>query len=163
MLRRNTCRLTSRFAPLFFLLLAVGALAEENIEPKAEIIKLQSWSELTQNGEKQLVVLLVEQTDCRYCKTVKNDFLNPFVLSQKYHPKVVFSSVLIDGGEVIHDQSGKSVPVKKFAYRYGARFVPTVLFLDSQANQIHEPLIGLGNQDYYGYYLEQAIKQSLSE
>jgi thioredoxin-related protein len=119
---------------------AVGAMALDNNSP---------------------IVLLVETSDCRFCKIVKTEFINPLANSERYKDKVIFSRISLDPGQTITYSDGVITDTNVFCARYEAAFTPTVLFLDGAGKQLSKNLIGMSGRDYYAYYLEQQIEESI--
>ena len=109
------------------------------------------------------IVVLVERSDCDYCKTVNREFINPLSKASRYQGKVFFTRVSIDDGEVIKGFDKRLMSTAQFGGLYDAEFAPTILFLDGHGEQISDKLVGLANIDFYGFYLERGIKESIDK
>ena len=87
--------------------------------------------------------------------------MNPLARSERYKDKVIFSRVSLDPGQMIINAEGENTDTHNFCARYKALFTPTILFLDGAGNQLTNNLIGMSGRDYFGYYLEQRIEESI--
>ena len=149
---------------VFFLLLypAWSGLAEAQAT-KQQVDLIADWQVISSKalGNNLPIVLLVEISDCRFCEIVKKEFINPLAISQRYQDKVIFSRISLDPGQTIIDSDRSRTDTVSFCARYEARFTPTIVFLDGEGNQLIKNLVGMSGRDYYGYYLEQGIEESI--
>ena len=106
------------------------------------------------------LVILVDQADCPYCRQVEGDYFAAILAGGDYDDKVVFGKISLDAGEFISLDEGRRVPTREFLQPFQAGLTPTVLFLDADGNQLVENLVGLTTPDFYGFYLEQAIRRA---
>lgn len=113
----------------------------------------------TAKAQGSIVVIVTTQEYCTYCEFVKNDFLQPLLMSGELDGKAVVRELALDGLDV-KDFSGKSADAGEFGGRYGAQFSPTVIFLGHDGGELHPPIIGVQSRDFYGYYLERAIEKA---
>ena len=146
----------------FLLALAWSGLAEAQAT-KQQVELIADWRAVSSKALNNNVpiVLLVEISDCRFCEIVKKEFINPLAISKRYQDKVIFSRISLDPGQMIIDQDGSKTDSKDFCTRYEALFTPTIVFLDGAGNQLATNLIGMSGRDYYGYYLERQIEESI--
>ncbi|MFT5658998.1 MAG: thioredoxin-related protein [Gammaproteobacteria bacterium] len=108
---------------------------------------------------KLVVIVLVTQPDCSFCEYVKSHHIEPMIRNNTLANIAVIRELDLEGISVT-DFSGAAIEPGEFARRYDAEFSPSVLFLSADGAQLHEPIIGVGSRDYYGYYLDQAIEKS---
>ena len=127
--------------------------------PAIELVDDLSRIELDAGESKQLLILLVSQPDCSFCEYVKSYHLEP-MLRNGTLDNVAIVQELDLAGISFTDFTGDSISPGKFARRYDAEFSPTLLFFSANGDQLHEAIIGVGSRDYYGFYLEKAIKIS---
>lgn len=140
----------SRLFSLVLLLVSAPLLA-------ADLKLATNLRALAQQSPGEVVVLMVSQQNCSYCVRVKEQFLIPLQNSRNAPPIRILSLSQL---QTVIDFDGTERDAKEIAKRYGARFTPTLLFVDAQGNSLHEPIVGLNTPDFYGYYLDQAIEQS---
>jgi thioredoxin-related protein len=125
--------------------------------------KLDDWKAVsgTAASKRMPVIVMVDQDHCPYCRRVESEYFAAILAGGEYENKVIFGKISIDEGETIVDSDGSRIPTRKFLGRYDAGFTPTILFMDSKKNELVEKIVGLGTPDYYVYYLEKAIRQSI--
>lgn len=109
---------------------------------------------------KRVVIVMVTQPDCGFCEYVKSAHIEP-MLRNGTLPNIAVVRELDLAGLSFTDFSGDSISPGQFARRYDAEFSPSMLFLSDDGVQLHEPIIGVRNREFYGYYLDKAIEQSV--
>ena len=109
------------------------------------------------------ILLMVSQDHCPYCELLKEEILNPMVISGDYINKAVMSVLTIDDPKHVIDFNGKEIEPRDIAVRYNATLTPTLLFLDYQGNEIQERMTGVNTVEMYGYYLDQSIEAALKK
>lgn len=122
--------------------------------------KLEDATNLQQLGQAnptEVILLMVSQDNCSYCVRVKRDYLEPMLASGEHPPIRVLH---IDRAQAVVDFDGKTSDGSLIASRLGGRFTPTMLFVDAKGNELHPPIIGLNTPDYYGFYLDEAIRNA---
>ena len=65
--------------------------------------------------------------------------------------------VSLDDDFSVEDFQGRAVKGAAFAERNNANVTPTLLFLDGQGASLVDPLVGVGNIEFYDVYLERKI------
>lgn len=106
------------------------------------------------------VVVLVDQADCPYCRRVEGEYFAAILAGGEFSGKALFGKISLDAGESINTADGSRVSTRDFLLGYRTGLTPTVLFLDADGKELVEKMVGLGTPDYYGYYLEQSIRQA---
>ena len=126
--------------------------------------KLTDWKIISDRAAtlKVPVVLMVDQEDCPYCRRVESEFFAAIFAGGEYKNQVIFGKISIDEGEMISSSEG-SISTRDFLRGYDAGFTPTILFLDADKNQLIEKMVGLTTPDYYGFYLEKAIRAAIDK
>lgn len=109
------------------------------------------------------ILLMVSQDHCPYCELLKEEILNPMVISGDYINKAVMSVLTIDASKAIIDFNGKKIEPRDVSLRYNATITPTLLFLDYQGNEIQERMTGVNTVEMYGYYLDESIDEALEK
>jgi len=121
---------------------------------------LEDAANLQQLGDQyptEVIVLMVSQDNCSYCVRVKREYLEPMLASNNAPPIRILH---IDRTQAIIDFDGEQRDASLIASRLGGRFTPTLIFVDSKGEPIHPPIIGLNTPDYYGFYLDEAIRMA---
>jgi thioredoxin-related protein len=110
---------------------------------------------------KRIVIVVVTQPDCGFCEYVKSVHIEPMLHNGSLANIAIVRE--LDLAEIsFTDFSGNAISPDQFARRYDAEFTPSILFLSTDGDQLHEPIIGVSFRDYYGHYLDKAIKKSVT-
>lgn len=126
--------------------------------------KITNWSHIIRkaSAKAHVVVVMVDQEDCTYCRRVEDEFFSAVLASGRYHRNsTTIGKISIDAGETIIDQHGKEISTRDFLAEYQTDWTPTVLFLDHQKREVADRLTGLLTPDYYVYYLERSIDKAI--
>ena len=115
------------------------------------------------NERKVPMLLFFNRVGCPYCERALREFLVPMEKDPANAGRVVFRQIEIDRHDKMVDFKGEVTTHRKFAQRYKIRLTPTIWFVDGNGNTLAEPIVGLRTPDYYGFYLEQAIDESLKK
>ena len=150
-----------RLVIFLIIMLAGSTVFAETIEgPRVPLTTdLQADAEQAQARGVPLL-LMFSLDDCPYCMVVREEFLDPMQLSGDYRDKVLMRVIEMDG-DFVTDFDGQRVSADDLAVRYGASVAPTVVLLDHRGQPLVKRLLGISTPDYYGVYLDAAIKQSL--
>ena len=82
--------------------------------------------------------------------------------SGEYIDRAILTKFKVDGYETIIDFNGKVTDDETIQRRYKAYMTPTIMFLDSEGEELGEKRVGLTTPDFYGYYLDLSIDESLA-
>ena len=121
------------------------------------------WKSLSARAESEgkPVVIMVDQDHCPYCRRVEAEFFAS-IFAEGVLPEIaLFGKISIDEGERIRDENGEIVGTRDFLGSYDTGLTPTVLFLDHNKNEVAEKIVGMLTPDFYGFYLEQAIRSAV--
>ena len=105
------------------------------------------------------LLVIFSRADCRYCETVKRDYLKPLAGDPRY-AKLVIRQVNQDSDAPLTDFRGEKTSHARFAGAQKVKLVPVVAFYDPQGRQLAEPIVGARLPDFYQSYLEEAIVRS---
>ncbi|NKB63378.1 MAG: thioredoxin fold domain-containing protein [Gammaproteobacteria bacterium] len=124
----------------------------------------ENWQAISKLAKEtsQPVVLMVDQSDCPYCRRVEGEFFAAIISSGEFADRAIFAKVSIDAGETIIDKGGRVISTRDFLSAYDSDFTPTVIFIDDEKNELVERMVGLMTPDYYGYYLEKSIEKAIT-
>jgi thioredoxin-related protein len=104
------------------------------------------------------VLLLFDRWDCPYCERLLREYLVPMTRGDEWKDRVVYRQVEVDTTDALVDFAGASITHRDLAQRYNIRFTPTVLLVDGDGKPLADPLIGFTSPDFYGAYIEEAIR-----
>lgn len=127
---------------------------------------LVKTTDLQQDGllaqQKKLPLMIVfSQEDCSFCIQLTEEIINPILISGDYRDRVIIRELMIDSGEDIIDFDGSPVHPREIFTRYLLYVTPSVLIMNGHGEELAERQVGINTVDYYGYYLDEAIKQAL--
>ena len=74
--------------------------------------------------------------------------------------RVILRELSLDTGFEFKDFHGNMVAGQKFGERYDSFVTPTLLFLDANGHSLTDPIVGTGNIEFYGFYLDRKIKEA---
>ena len=125
--------------------------------------RIDNWQSVAQLAEREgrVVVVMVDQSDCPYCRRAESEFFASLLAGREYDDSVVFGKISIDPGETIIGAGGERISTRDFLSGLDASFTPTVLFLDADRNPLTKSMVGLSTPDFYGYYLERSIRDAI--
>ncbi len=131
--------------------------------PVAEVPAVEDFTSLGQQSHQQrLPILLVfSAEDCDYCHLLEEEFLKPLMINAAYDDRVIIRRVMIDSPVDFTDFNGKRISVDTFRRNHKVKVTPTVVFVGHDGQPLGPRLIGINTVDFYGYYLENAIQESL--
>lgn len=151
--------MSSRTISFPFLFIAVlGAGMTQGADPSS----LQIARDFAQLGaeadaKRVPILLAVTQDDCAYCEKLKEEILQPMLLSGEYADRALIRELRIDPGETVRDFAGRTVPAGDFAHRYKVWVTPTLIFLGPDGTEQHARILGINTVEFFGYYVDEAI------
>jgi len=145
---------------LGFILFVNQAYADDNNFPQPANFHLTSDDVRIKNLP---IMVLFSSIHCDYCKFIKEEFLQPMLKSGDYVDKVIIKVVEDDEGDEVIDFNGKLIDSGDFSDRYEIIFTPTIIFINSEGKELAERIVGLGNVEYFGGFIDEAIEISKSK
>ncbi|KQX01722.1 hypothetical protein ASC94_03710 [Massilia sp. Root418] len=100
------------------------------------------------------LVLFFSLPDCRYCHTVRHNYLAPLLRSLG---APVIREIEIASSRPVAGQGGAATTHAALAQRFGVRFAPTVLFVGPSGEPLAPPLLGGDTAGMYGAYLDARL------
>ena len=143
-------------AGLLALCSTCGLATETNLPPAQD---LRAEAERAAQAGGPLIVVF-SRHDCRYCETVKRDYLKPLAADPRFRDLVVIRQINQDSDAPLVDFRGDATTHAQLAKAEKIRLVPVVAFYGPQGKRLAEPIIGARLPDFYPSYLEAAIEQS---
>ena len=139
---------------LLLLLFLSDVHAEENNFPQPADFSFTGHDAKIKNIP---IMVLFSSVHCDYCKFIKEEFLNPMIKSGDYLDKVVIKVVEDDEGDEVIDFNKETIGSGDFSDRYKIIFTPTIVFINSDGVEVTERIVGLGNVEYFGGFIDEAI------
>ncbi len=109
----------------------------------------------------QPVVVLFTASYCAWCTAVKRNYFRHLDSDPRYASRIIVREVVIDSNDALTDFDGHAATHDGFAGANGVSLVPTVRFFDGSGAQVADPLVGVSNMDFYGWYLDQRITRAM--
>ena len=149
--------------------LALLCLAGLNISageslPVANIVEINDLSQLSLQAEteRKLIMLEISASYCDYCRKLEENIIKPMIRSGDYDAKVLIRRFEIDGYAQLKDFNGIPVSNDELAKRWDVKVTPTLIFLNSQNQEVSKRIIGVNSLDYFGSYVDKAIDTGLA-
>lgn len=130
--------------------------------PLQPVVNLQADGQ-TADQLKIPLVLLFSRTECPYCETMRNLYLEPMQDDPRFRDQMLAREINIDSGNKIIGFDGNPIPVSQFAKQWEVSLTPTLVFLNGRGEPTAEEIVGLGNADFFSYYLEKAVEDSVNK
>ena len=141
------------------LILACSGSAAWSATDLPEAIDLRSEATEAAHSGNPLIIIY-SRKDCKYCETVKRDYLKPLADNPRYKNRVVIRQINQDGDQALSDFKGGHTSHARFAVSEKVKLVPVVAFYGTDGRRLADPIIGGRLPDFYASYLEDAIEQS---
>jgi len=105
------------------------------------------------------IVLFVTAEDCPYCEQLRQEYF-------KFSPgdeRFILREVELGVYHRAIDFDGKISNHQLLADRYDISLTPTVAFVGPEGNTLTKPIIGVLTMDFYNYYFEKALAESITQ
>jgi uncharacterized protein len=126
--------------------------------------RLQNASDLSQvigrdSTALGVVVIVLSTTGCPYCEILMRSYL-PAIPQEIEGVKIYLREVFFDRETPLIDFQGHRTSLRQYAKALNINRSPTVVVFDRTGRMLGEPLVGIGNADFYDHYLQQLILTS---
>jgi len=109
------------------------------------------------------VLLMFDREDCPYCERALRENLVPMSREAPWRDDALFRQVEVDRELPVVDFDGTATTHRALAGRYGAMLTPTIVVVDAAGVPTGEPVVGLLTADFYGAYLDDALRKGLAK
>ena len=115
----------------------------------------------TMRREKAVLLLVFTEEYCLYCHRLKQGYLLPMERNGDHADRLLIREVPRDHPtQSLQDFDGSAQNVRTLTERYNISLVPTMLFLGPNGEELVDRFVGLGPEDFFGYYLNEAIDRA---
>lgn len=147
------------FALLLLACAAQPALGQGAELPPAVDLRSEADQAFRQGGP---LIILFSRDDCKYCTTVKRDYLKPLANDPRHRDRVVVRQINQDSAAALIDFRGAATTHARFADGEKIRLFPVVAFYGPDGKRLAAPIVGARLPDFYQSYLDDAIEQSIA-
>lgn len=106
------------------------------------------------------LVLMFSRKDCKYCETVRRQYLIPLAEKSSWRTRVVVRQIDQDSEAPLIDFDGKLTTHASFAKSEKIRLVPVVAFYGPDGKRLADAIVGALLPDFYPSYLADALEKS---
>lgn len=142
------------------LLLACACLPAWAAKPSGDIAVARDLHQvsLLAKHKNAPVLIVFTSPDCRYCDRVIHYYLVPMQRNaDTAGGPLLIRQLDLTSGKPLVDFAGHKTTQHAFAKSLKVDFAPTVMVFTPDGKPAARPLVGLGPEDYYGGYLDQAV------
>jgi thioredoxin-related protein len=105
------------------------------------------------------ILVMFSEPYCPYCELVKREVLNSMSELEEYKKKVIIRHIFYSSLTDIKNFQDENSNQSKFAFKYGAKFFPTLMLLDGDGN-ILEKKVGVVLIENYWTELDELIQSA---
>ncbi len=109
-------------------------------------------------AEDKPIVFFVTANHCPYCEQLRQEYF-------KFSPddeRFILRELELDEYHSVVGFDGKTINHRLLADRYNISLTPTVAFVGPDGDQLTDAIVGVLTMDFYNYYFEQALDESIS-
>ena len=149
-------------ALILFSFFCFGAIANESL-PEVEIIDVKDFSKLARiaGDQQKLIMLEVSATYCSYCRKLEAAIIKPMLRSGDYEDRVLIRKIEIDEDTPLINFDGSAISPGQLAQKLDIKVTPTIIFLNSQNQEVSKRIVGVNSLDYFGGFVDDAIDHGL--
>ncbi len=142
---------------LLALLLPPGFAWAESLPPVQDLA-----ADAATMRQNQVALLLVFTEEyCPYCHRLKQGYLLPMQRNGEQAHRLLIREVPRDHpSRPFRDFDGTAQTLETLTERYRISLVPTMVFLGPNGEELVDRFVGLGPEDFFGYYLNDAIDRA---
>jgi thioredoxin-related protein len=141
---------------LLLLWLACLALPAAHGNELPAVLDLRSEAEQARRLGGPLIILF-SRPDCKYCATVRRDYLLPLSTNSGYGKRLLVHQIDQDSSAPLIDFQGVKTSHAAFAAGEKIKLVPVVAFYGPDGRQLAPAIVGLRLPDFYQAYLDEAL------
>ncbi len=152
---------------LILLLLTTPTLHSEEYDedelPFVQIFSLRDFSALSEEAasDNKIIMLEISASYCDYCRILEEEIIKPMLRSGDYTKNVLIRQLEIDDTYLLNNITGEKITPADLAEKLKIKITPTLLFLDSEGNEVSERILGIYSLDFYGGYVDEALINGL--
>lgn len=134
---------------------------------QAQDVQLHTATDLESLGEQAQdqgvpILIMFSSDSCPYCTIMEEGYLLPMLRNDEYKNKVIIRKIMIDSFDTLTDFNGNRIEAEDLPSRYRAWVTPTLVFLNSDGNEIAPKLVGIGTEGFFAGDIDNAIDVALT-
>ena len=143
-------------------LLLVLLMCSYNVMAATKIETVKDLRELKKQAEPDNlpVLLMFTAEDCEYCEALSKHYLVPMLESGEYNSIILFRQLYIDDYDYLRNAKGELISGDSFALKYDVEVTPTLLFVNSEMQEVAKRIVGLSGFDYFDETLKTHINEA---
>jgi len=106
------------------------------------------------------ILIMFSAEDCEFCKVVRENYLLPMAVSGDYESKILFRELLIEDFDYLRNEKGELITGDTLALKYDVEVTPTILFVNSDLQEVTKRIVGIGSRDFFDHRLNARIHQA---
>jgi thiol-disulfide isomerase/thioredoxin len=107
------------------------------------------------------VLLMFTAEDCDYCDAIRVNYLLPMIKSGDYASTLLFRQIYIEDFNYIKNENGELISGDIIPMKYDVDVTPTILFINSDWQELTERIIGVGISAFFDEQLNTHITQAV--
>jgi len=152
-----------RFFSLLLLGLGLGgvmpSMAQDQTDELIIVSDLQALGQQA-NKLKLPILMMFSQDNCPYCVLMEENYLRPLLRNREYDEKLLIRKFKIDSDKTLTDFDGSPIKAQALKDRYQSYVTPTLVFVNSNGEQIATKLVGIGTEGFFAGDIDQAIEMA---
>jgi len=159
-------RLKAQFSPihimkktllsLLLILVSLSSPATAESITMAENLAKDASISLAQNKP---IVFFVTADHCPYCEKLRQEYFKFSTSDERF----LLRELELDEYHSVVGFNGKTINHQLLADRYEISLTPTVAFVGPDGKPLAEPIVGVPIMDFYNYYFEKSLRESISK
>ncbi len=109
------------------------------------------------------ILLLISREECAYCVQIKNEILEPMIISGDYNDRLIIRELMLDPFTKVRGFDGSMIDASYIATSYKIKVTPTLLFLGPDGKELAERMVGINTLELFSFYVDQAIDQATTK
>ena len=105
------------------------------------------------------IVFFVTADHCPYCEQLRQEYFKFSSDDERF----ILRELELDEYHSVVGFDGKTINHQLLADRYHISLTPTVAFVGPDGEQLTDAIIGVLTMDFYNYYFEKALGESISK
>ncbi|TNF36774.1 MAG: hypothetical protein EP315_03710 [Gammaproteobacteria bacterium] len=151
---------------LCFGLLSVSLMVQaESTDDYVSLPIIRDMRDEAQLAEQQHqpILILFSTRRCEFCRFIRQEYLLPRMQNPAYADKILFREIQTESYKYLRDFNGNEIGADKFAMRYKADLIPTLVIINDKGEELVDKIVGITNRAYYDAELDAKINKAVTQ